>query len=229
MNITFEIHQYLVHLGTESHVSLMFACFRGGFDIHIHTLLQHYGLTGVFVMLFAEAIGIPFPSETTLITAGVTLAQGTSHLALLIIVATLGNVIGSTIAYWIGRYLGRPIILRLGKYVGITDIRLSKVEARFNQSSTLFLVIGKFIAFVRIIVPYLAGINKINFARFSFLNSVSAFVWAGLFVTIGKTIEGVWHKYKLFFEHHILISIGILIVIVLVICLIKVIERRNHK
>jgi membrane protein DedA with SNARE-associated domain len=199
------------------------------FNIHIHALLQHYGTTGVFAMLFLEAIGIPFPAETTLVTAGVTLAIGMGHTLVLIFFAALGNIAGSTIAYGIGRFLGRPILLRFGKFIGITEIRLNKVEDQFNRSSTLFLVIGKFIAFVRIIVPYLAGINKIPFVRFSLLNGVSAIVWSALFITIGRSVEGVWHRYKNFFEHHLIITGLIVLIVVFLVIFIKWVEGRRHR
>lgn len=181
------------------------------------------------MMLFLEAIGIPFPAETTLVTAGVTLAHSLGFTLALIFVGAAGNIIGSSIAYFIGRYLGRPIILRFGRYIGITEVRLAKVEEQFRDKSTLFLIAGKFIAFVRIVIPYLAGINDVNFARFSVLNALSAVVWAALFITLGRAVEDVWHHYKLFFEHHILISSLIVLAIVALGFLVKWIEGRLHK
>lgn len=197
--------------------------------IHIQSLLQHYGMFGVFAMLFLEAIGIPFPAETTLVTAGVMLARSFGVTASLVVAGALGNIIGSSIAYVAGRYLGRPILLKFGRFVGITEPRLARVEHQFQRNSTLFLIGGKFIAFVRIVVPYLAGINEVNVVRFSILNAAAAIVWASLFITLGKTVEGVWQRYKLFFERHIPITVAIVVLIVLVIVGIRWLEKRGHR
>ncbi len=175
--------------------------------------LQQLGYLGVFLALLLEAIGIPFPSETILITSGVEMSRGVFHLAPLWFAAALGNLIGSNVAYVIGRFLGRRVILKYGKYVKITEQRLASVEVRFQKFQALFLVVGKFIAFVRIAVPYLAGINEVNFVTFSVYNTLAAIVWSFILLYLGKSIELVWVHYSHTLLVHWYISVPAVLVV----------------
>ncbi|QQE81321.1 DedA family protein [Alicyclobacillus sp. SO9] len=180
------------------------------FDVQhfIHT----YGYVGVFFILLTEMIGIPFPAETTLTISGFEWTQHVFSLVPLVVAAVIGNVVGSTVAYGIGRYLGRPVILALGRYVGITEERLNAAERRFQRSELWIVLFAKFIAGIRVLVPYLAGINKMRFYVFSIINAISAVLWVLFFVLIGKYIGIAWRRYHFFF-HRFAIPIVILIVV----------------
>ena len=102
--------------------------------LHIQALLHHYGYLGVFFILLMEMIGIPFPAETTLTISGFEWTQGVFRLVPLLLAASIGNIFGSTIAYGIGRFLGRPVIVRFGKYIGITNERLDRRMSHSTDS-----------------------------------------------------------------------------------------------
>jgi membrane protein DedA with SNARE-associated domain len=155
-------------------------------------------------------IGIPFPAETTLTLTGIAWSAGQLSLLPLIIMASLGNIVGSTIAYFIGKYLGRLIILRFGKYVGITEKRLDRAEAQFRKYQSGVIVIGKFVAGIRVLIPYLAGINETGFIRFTLYNSLSAVVWVIAFVILGNYIGKLWAHYHTLFFHYLTPSIIVL-------------------
>ncbi|WP_051331011.1 DedA family protein [Aneurinibacillus terranovensis] len=163
--------------------------------IHVHELISHYGYPGVFTVLMLEMIGIPFPAETTLTVAGIEWKRGVFSLLPLIASATLGNVVGSSIAFGIGKFLGRPTILRLGKYVGISRERLDRAEDKFQKYQIRVTLFSKFIAGIRVLVPYLAGINEMPFVKFTIFNFISALVWSSVFITVGRYIEVAWRRY----------------------------------
>ncbi len=140
----------------------------------------------MFFILLVENIGIPFPAETTLTIAGFEWMRGAFSLVPLLLAATFGNVVGSTIGYGIGYFLGRPVIVRLGRYVGITSEKLEAADQKFARYRGTLVLFGKFIAGIRILVPYLAGINRMPFVVFSAYNAVSALVWAGFFIIVGR-------------------------------------------
>lgn len=178
-------------------------------------VLQSLGYLGVFLAIMLEAIGVPFPSETILVTSGIEMTRGVFSLIPLWFSAVAGNLVGSNIAYFIGRYVGRTVLVRYGRYVRLTEPRIQSVERSFHKYQALFLFVGKFIAFVRIIVPYLAGINKINFIAFTIYNTIAAFMWSYLFITLGHFIEALWATYSHFLIVHWYLSIPALAVIVL--------------
>lgn len=180
--------------------------------IHIQAFIHHYGYFGVFLILVMENIGIPFPAETTLTISGIEWTRGVFHLLPLLLSAAIGNIIGSTIAYFIGRLLGRPVIVRFGRYVGITHERLDKANELFSRFEGFVVLFGKFVAGVRVVIPYLAGINKLPFAVFSAYNAVSAFLWAAFFIIIGRYIGIEWTRYHAVIQRYL---IPILIVLAL--------------
>lgn len=182
--------------------------------LHVQHFMQHYGYGGVFIVLFLEMVGIPFPAETTLTLSGIAWINGTFSLFPLIFFATLGNVMGSSIAYAMGRFLGRNVILRFGKIFGITDEKLGNAEAKFQQYQIRALFVCKFIVGVRILIPYLAGLNRMPFFLFTVYNTFIAFIWTTLFIVFGRYLGALWHHYHHFLHGHmpLTILIGLLLI-----------------
>jgi membrane protein DedA with SNARE-associated domain len=176
--------------------------------------MAHLGYFGVFLALFLEAIGIPFPAETILVSAGIEMTRGFFAFLPLWLCGALGNIIGSQIAYAIGRFLGRPVILKYGRFVRITEARLQAVEVKFQKYQIPFMVIAKFIAFVRIAIPYLAGINKISYGKFNLFNTIAALAWSGLFILVGNTVDVIWKRYGGFLLSHLYITVPLVVVVV---------------
>jgi membrane protein DedA with SNARE-associated domain len=195
---------------------------------HVQNLAQ-YGYGGVFVILLVETIGIPFPAETTLTIAGFEWMRGTVSLVPLLLAATLGNVVGSTIGYGIGYFLGRPVIVRFGRYVGITSEKLEAADQKFARYRGTLTLFGKFIAGIRVLVPYLAGINRMPFAVFSVYNAVSALVWAGFFIIVGRYVEVAWSHYHKVIHQYLLTIIVVAIVVVGIVMVVKVRSRQRSK
>jgi membrane protein DedA with SNARE-associated domain len=183
-------------------------------NLDVHFWLAHYGYIGVFFILMSEVIGIPFPAETTLTLTGIAWSAGQLSLVPLVVMAALGNIVGSTIAYFVGKYLGRLVILRVGKYVGITEKRLDKAEMQFRKYQSGIIFVGKFIAGIRVLIPYLAGINETPFIRFTLYNAIAAVIWVVTFVLLGSYIGVLWKQYHGLVLHYMVPSIIILVVLV---------------
>jgi membrane protein DedA with SNARE-associated domain len=188
----------------------------GGLQMHFHVshLIHQYGYWGIFFILLIEMIGVPFPAETTLTLAGIALTKGDFSLIPLLLAAVVGNLLGSTIAYGIGRFLGRAVIVRYGKYIGLTEARLNKAEQMFLKRRITILIISKFIAGVRVFTPYLAGLNKIPFAVFTLYNAIGAVIWVTVFVFRGRYVDVAWSRYHAVMHKHLLPLILIALVIV---------------
>ncbi|WEG11859.1 DedA family protein [Pullulanibacillus sp. KACC 23026] len=159
----------------------------------IQPLIQHYGYFGVFIILCLEMIGIPFPAETTLVLSGVEWKQGIFSFFPLVLSGILGHLLGSSIAYSIGRYLGRPFLIRYQRIFRITDATLDRAQQRLEKARAPVLIISKFIAGIRIIVPYLAGINGLPFTEFIVWSSVGTIIWVFIFIMFGQTVAFLIH------------------------------------
>lgn len=170
---------------------------------------------GVFFILFIEMVGIPFPAETTLILSGIMWTHGVFKLFPLFIAANIGNILGSVSAYSIGCFLGRPIVERFGKYVGLTGERFDRGNALFSKYQVLVVLFGKFVAGIRVLIPYLAGINKMPFLSFLIYNAISSLLWTTTFIVIGKSISVAWSKYYTILDHYkipVIIVVSFLVV-----------------
>ncbi|WP_258110590.1 DedA family protein [Alicyclobacillus sp. SP_1] len=194
--------------------------------LHIQQTIHHYGYFGVFSILLLEMVGIPFPAETTLTISGIEWTQGVFQLVPLLVAAATGNSIGSIIAYWIGRLLGRPVIVRWGKYVGITSERLDKANGVFHKYEATVVLFSKFIAGIRVLVPYLAGINRMSFGLFALYTTISAVVWSVLFILLGRYLGIEWSRYHQVLHQYMVPGI---IVLVLLLGLIVYWRKRRQK
>lgn len=155
-------------------------------------LLQHYGYVGVAVALILEFLLIPFPAETILVFSGIMWHKGLLSLVPLLIAATTGSWTGSMIAYGIGNFVGRPVLLKYGKYVRLDEKKLHKAEVAFTKYSVSIVGLGRFIAGIRVLIAYVAGIDKMNLPLYMVLTAISAFLWSMAFIMLGSTISASW-------------------------------------
>jgi membrane protein DedA with SNARE-associated domain len=183
----------------------------------IQPLIHHYGYFGVALILMFEMIGIPFPAETTLILAGIEWKHGIFAFFPLLIAGIVGNVVGSIIAYTIGRYLGRPFLIRFQKVLRINDDLLDRAQAKLLKAKVPGLIISKFIAGIRILVPYLSGINRLPFPQFILWSSLGTTLWVLVFITFGQTL-GIFIKHGIkLIKHAPILSSFILVVLIVAI------------
>lgn len=175
---------------------------------NIQYLLQQYGYQGIMIALLLEMVGIPFPGETILTLAGIAWKQGTFSLLPLLIAALAGNIIGSTLAYLIGRFLGRTIIIRFGNSLKISEEKFNAADKTFNKYQIPIVLFGKFIAGLRVLAGYLSGINRMAFLKFSIYNAIGSFVWIFVFVLFGRYVEIAWQHYHQVFQPYIWWIVG---------------------
>jgi membrane protein DedA with SNARE-associated domain len=148
----------------------------------IEQLIHAYGLWVVFAAVMAESMGVPIPGETTLVAAG--LYAGSTHQInpyLLVGVATAGAVVGDNIGFAIGRTLGLRLLLRYGRYLGLTEAHLKLGRYLFMRHGGKIVFLGRFIALLRTFAALFAGANEMPWLRFSIFNALGGLCWASLF------------------------------------------------
>ncbi len=159
------------------------------------TELLHYRYIGVFFIFLLEMIGGAFPAETTLTACGVLWARGLFHFWPLWAAAVLGNIAGSTISYWLGRYLGMPLLTRFGRYIWLTPERLERAQAFFEGRRRSVLVIGKFVSGIRLLTPFFAGMNQMPLWSFTLVNGLTAMLWAAVYIFEGRFFNVLWRQF----------------------------------
>lgn len=184
---------------------------------YIVHLLDTYGYWGLFGALTLEYLFFPVPGETTLVTSGILWRQGSYHLSLigLIVATSLGTFTGSLFGYAVGRILGRPVVERFGRYVRVTPARIDHAEALFKQYTVPTLLISRYIAFVRVIVPYLAGINRIRLWVYIPIMLLGSFLWTSTFIFAGGLIEHAWHTVMLHWRTDLIPAVVVAVAVVI--------------
>jgi len=143
------------------------------------------GYPGIMLLMFIESTFIPLPSELVIPPAGYLIYQQQMSWAGVIISGTAGSMLGALFNYGIAVYLGRPVILRYGKYFGVTEKHFLKGEAFFLRHGNISTFIGRLILGVRHYISFPAGLWRMNLAKFSFYTALGASIWVWVLAYIG--------------------------------------------
>ena len=151
----------------------------------------------------AEAACIPIPSELTLglagaLASGATLSGAVDHhplnLALVIVIGVAGELVGSFIAYTVGRTGGRAFVDRFGKYLLLTHKDLDRAEAWFARRGDSAVLIGRVVPVVRTFISFPAGVAEMPVVAFGLFTAIGATVWIGVLAGIGYALGGSYHS-----------------------------------
>jgi membrane protein DedA with SNARE-associated domain len=179
----------------------------------VQPILEHYGYLAVGGFVLLEDFGVPVPGEVMLISAALFAGAGHLNIALVIVVAVLGAVIGDNIGYAVGRLGGRPLAERWGRYVFLTPARLDRADAFFNAHGGKVVTVARFIEGLRQVNGLLAGIAGMHWLKFLAFNALGAVLWvgtwAGLGFLAGQHIVTIYTT----FEHYKWYAIGALVIV----------------
>jgi membrane protein DedA with SNARE-associated domain len=148
-------------------------------------LLENHGLLIVFVTMIAESACIPIPSEIVVPYGGFLAAQGHTQLWMVIAVATLANLIGSSIAYGVGRYGGRALFLRYGRYVRVSAHELDRADRWFLRYGPVTVFFTRMMPGIRTFISLPAGIAKMPFAKFLLYSLFGSVIWNAALAYLG--------------------------------------------
>jgi len=180
--------------------------------------LDHWGYWAIALLLLLENIGVPvIPGELAMIAGAIFAGTGRAGLNIVLvgIVAVVAAIVGAEIGYLIGRFAGRELILRYGKYALLKPEHLDRAEAIVSRYGGIVVVIARFIVGLREANGIIAGITQMRLLTFTFFNVVGACAWVATWVTLGyvagdhiATIYADVNRYFLY----LLIAIGVLLV-----------------
>lgn len=150
----------------------------------VEHLISSYGYFGIALVIGLESMGIPMPGETALISAA--LFAGTTHeldIFGVIAAAVTGAVLGDNLGYLIGRRFGLPLLLRYGPHMGVTEPKLKLGRYLFAHYGLSVVFLGRFVAVLRTLAAFLAGVNQMGWGSFFAANISGAVLWASAFST----------------------------------------------
>jgi len=152
------------------------------------TTMNAMGYPGIFILMAMESSVIPVPSELVMPPAGYLAQQGSMNIWVAILMGTLGSLVGAYANYFAAHYLGRPLVLKYGRYVWITEEKFVKVESFFLRHGEISTFIGRLLPVIRHLISIPAGIAGMNHFRFSLYTLVGAGLWCTILAWIGYFI-----------------------------------------
>ncbi len=146
------------------------------------------GYPGIFLLMAVESSVIPFPSEVVMPPAGYLVFQGKMNPWLVVLAGGLGSLAGAYANYYGALYLGRPLLLQYGRFVGLAELKLEKAEHFFRKHGEISTFIGRLLPVIRQLISVPAGLARMNHARFAFYTALGASLWCAVLAWIGYLI-----------------------------------------
>jgi membrane protein DedA with SNARE-associated domain len=169
--------------------------------IHLmETWVTDYGYIAIFLLMLAESACIPFPSEVTMLVGGWYAATGDLNFFWVGAAGVLGNLVGSWIAYGVGRTMGRGVLDRYGKYVLIRSHDIDKAEVwweRYGEAATFF---SRLLPVIRTFISLPAGIAKMPLGKFTLYTFLGVIPWTYALTYMGVVVEDNWERVLGYFD-----------------------------
>ncbi len=176
------------------------------FVIWLVDFIGRLGYPGIVILMAMESTFFPVPSELVIPPAGYLVSQGEMNAWLVVGAGSLGSLIGALFNYVLALYLGRPLILKYGKYFLLSPEKFKKVDEFFFNHGEISTFTGRFIPVVRHFISFPAGLAKMNLAKFCIYTVLGSGIWSAILayigILVGNNIELVRH-----YSHQVLIGV----------------------
>jgi membrane protein DedA with SNARE-associated domain len=154
------------------------------------------GLPGVFVLMLLESACIPVPSEATMLFAGFNVSNGEYSLAAATAVGAVANLVGSWLAYWLGRVGRVDILEKHGRKLHIKQSHLAWADRWFERHGDATVFFTRMMPIVRTFISLPAGVARMPFLRFSLLTLAGCVPWVLMLTFIGREAGDNWESWK---------------------------------
>lgn len=178
------------------------------------TTIGALGYPGIFLLMAMESSVIPVPSELVMPPAGYLASQGRMNIWIAIFMGTAGSLVGAYANYYAAHYLGRPLLLKYGKYVWITEEKFAKVEQYFKDHGEISTFIGRLLPVVRHLISLPAGLAGMNHIKFTIYTLAGAGIWVTILAWIGYVI-GANQELIMQYSHQAVIGVVIVSAVII--------------
>jgi len=181
------------------------------------------------VLMLLESACVPIPSEVTMLFGGAlttaAFAGSGNELDLwaVIVAGTVGNLVGSWLAYWAGASGGRQLVDRYGRYLLVRPHEVDKAEAWFERRGEAAVFVSRLLPVVRTFISLPAGIARMPFWRFTLYTVVGCLPWCAALAWLGAVLGERWENVE-----DILQPVAWAIAVAILVALVIVVRRRWH-
>ncbi|MEO5364119.1 MAG: DedA family protein [Magnetococcus sp. DMHC-8] len=161
----------------------------GSFTQFLLDIVGQLDYFAIFLLMAAESSILPVPSELVMIPAGYFVAQGRLEMGWVVLASSLGSLAGSLGSYGLALWLGRPLLLRFGKYCLITPAHLEQAERFMDRHGEISIFTGRFIPGVRHLISMPAGLVRMRLSPFTLYTGVGATLWNLVLLLLGYMLR----------------------------------------
>ncbi len=160
----------------------------------VQDVIQSFGYAGVGLLMLAENLFPPIPSEVILPLTGFLVEQGNLVFIPALIVATAGSLAGALVLYTLGRWGGRDLILRYGRVLRLKEADLDRADGWFDRYGGAVVLFGRMVPGVRSLVSIPAGLSEMPLGRFVLLSALGSIAWNALLIGVGWLLGENWSR-----------------------------------
>jgi len=173
-------------------------------------MMEATGYAGVFLLMVAESMVLPVPSEAVMPFAGFLVAEGSMSAVGAVGFATLGSLVGSLLSYAIGRFGGRPFITKYGKVLLLDASDLERTDGFFCRRGAITIFVSRFIPVIRHLISIPAGMGRMRLLPFCLFTVVGAALWNSFLTWCGFALRANWDAVLRYAR---LVDVGVLVVL----------------
>lgn len=160
--------------------------------------IEEHGYLGIVLLMMAENVVPPLPSELIMPFAAFQAARGDLHWAMVIVTGALGSLAGTLPWYAAGRILGLQRVLRFadrhGRWLTLSRRDIERAEAWFVHRGSAVLVLGRLVPALRTVISLPAGISRLPFWRFCLWTALGSMLWCSALTAAGYLLESQYEK-----------------------------------
>jgi len=188
------------------------------------SIISSLGYGGIVLLMAIESAAIPLPSEIIMPFAGFLVNQGRFNLWLVALAGAIGNLIGSVVTYYIGKYGGRPLVLKYGRYVLIHHDDLERAERWTIKYGSAGIFFSRLLPVIRTYISLPTGVVKMNLAKFTVYSFIGAYLWSSFLAYVGMVWGEHWEEIRVYFE-----KFDILVGAVIIVGVVWFVRRHTNK
>lgn len=198
----------------------------------MQSFIAQYGYAAIFILMVAESACIPVPSELTMLLGGALASGGVAgaHLSLLLVIVlgVLGNVIGSYLAWALGRYGGQAAWRRYGRYILLTEHDIDRAQAWFDRHGDAAVFFGRLLPAVRTFISLPAGFAEMPPVRFGLFTVAGCIPWTVGLGWAGYALGRHWRAVADGFHGPTYIIAAVAVIAIAVVAVMTIRRRRSQ-
>lgn len=173
--------------------------------------ITDYGYVAIFLLMVAESACIPVPSEVTMLVGGWYAAEGQLDFFWVGTAGVIGNLVGSWMAYGLGRFTGRELLDRYGKYVLIRSHDIDRAEVWWEKHGDAATFFSRLLPVIRTFISLPAGIAAMPIVKFTIYTFLGVIPWTFALTYVGVVVGRNWEEVHEYFLIPVLIIAALLV------------------